>query len=210
MTVRVLVLGGDFATNCYLLESEKAAVIIDPAEYSPVLEEFLENNAEKHRLILLTHCHFDHISGAAQLRDNTGVDIAIGKNDAVGTKDTRISLSSLFGGCHEPFDADILLGDGERFTVGDIEFKAIETAGHTIGGMCYLSGDMLFCGDTLFYGSVGRTDLYGGNHRTLMKSVSMLAKTLDDSVTVYSGHGPATTIGQEKLYNPYLKNYEAL
>ena len=76
--------------------------------------------------------------------------------------------------------------------------------------MCYLSGDMLFCGDTLFYGSVGRTDLYGGNHRTLMKSVSMLAKTLDDSVTVYSGHGPATTLGQEKLYNPYLKNYEAL
>lgn len=205
MTVKTIVLGGAFATNCHLIQSEKAAVVVDPAEYSDEVFKFLDTNSDKERLILLTHCHLDHICGADMLREKTGVKIAIGEKDAAGTNSTRLSLSDLFGGNHQPFGVDVKLFNGDWFMVGDLEFRAVETPGHTVGGMSYVVGDCVFSGDTLFAGTVGRTDFYGGDYNTLMQSIKKLTEMLDDNVKVYSGHGPDTTIGREKRVNPYLK-----
>ncbi len=205
MTVKTTVLGGAFCSNCHMIESPHAAVVIDPAEFSDEVCAFLETNADKERLILLTHCHLDHICGADILREKTGVKIAIGEKDAFGTTDTRVSLSDMFGGDHTPFEVDITLTDGEKFSVGDLDFRAILTAGHTVGSMCYAVGDSLFTGDTLFAGTVGRTDFFGGDYNALIESINSLTQMFDGDTKVYSGHGPDTTIEREKRVNPYLR-----
>ncbi len=208
MTVKKLALG-QLQANCYLLSTDSAAVCIDIGAFDKRVLDFFEENSDKQRLILLTHAHFDHIGGADKLRELTGVEIAIGEKDAPALTDKAKTLSRLFGINVEPFDADITVCDGQEFTVGDITFKAIETAGHTLGGMCYLTDNMLFCGDTLFEGSIGRTDCYGGDGQALLKSLKKLA-LLPDDTRVFSGHGGDTTIGNERRYNPYMKYAQTL
>lgn len=203
MEIKVLPLGL-IGANCYMIKGKMGAVLIDTGAHNPALEEFLKENQDKERLILLTHPHFDHIGGALELREKTGVKIAIGKNDAEGLLDQNINLSKPFHINLEPFSADITFCDGEEFSVGDLKFKVIETPGHTKGSMCYLIEDCLFSGDTLFEGSVGRTDFPGGDIETLNKSLRKLMG-FEDSIKVFSGHGDATTIGRERNSNPFLK-----
>jgi len=203
MEIKVLPLG-DLGANCYLLKGEKGCIVIDPGDYSVVVENFLSENEDKERLILLTHCHFDHIGGAEELRNNTGVDIAIGADEAFALSDATVNLSGLFGNPLAPFDADVLLSDGQKLVVGDIELLCIKTAGHTVGGMCFLWENVLFSGDILFNRSIGRTDFPGGSFSQLEESVQRLYK-LDGNITVYSGHGPATTIANERKNNPYVR-----
>lgn len=195
---------GHIAANCYMLLSNNAAVVIDPGIFSQKVEDFLNDNSEKDRLILLTHAHFDHICGADRLRKDTGVKIAVGEKDAPALIDTKLSLSDKFHAHQPPFEADILLKDNAIFNVGDIEFKSISTPGHTVGGMCYLTGKTLFSGDTLFLESVGRTDFPGGESQTLLKSIKRLL-TLDEEITVYPGHGEPTTVKHERIYNPFIR-----
>ena len=202
MEIKVLPLG-HIKANCYLISSKEAAVVIDAGFYSPKVCEFLQANSDKQRLILLTHAHFDHIGGAERLRNETGVKIAIGEKDNEDLSNPYKNLSDKFHAHITPFSADILLKHGERISVGDIEFKVIHTPGHTVGGVCYLTGDILFSGDTLFYRSVGRTDFDGGDYSELMYSIKELFK-LPDNTTVLSGHGIETTIGQEMLYTPFI------
>lgn len=193
---------GHIAANCYMLLSDNAAVVIDPGIFSQKVKDFLNENFEKERLILLTHAHFDHICGADRLRADTGVKIAVGEKDAPALIDTSLSLSDKFHAHQTPFEADILLKDNEIFNVGDIEFKSLSTPGHTVGGMCYLTVKSLFSGDTLFLESVGRTDFPGGDGEALLKSIKRLL-SLDEDIEVYPGHGEPTTIEHEKLYNPF-------
>ncbi len=206
MEVKVL-LKGHLATysNCYGLLTDKAAIVIDPGKYTLELAQFLKSNADKTRLILITHAHYDHIGGALQLRKETGVKIAIGKNEEFALSDRAFNLSGRFTPPIPAHNADYTIEDEEEFSVGDITVKAYETPGHTVGGMCYLINDCLFSGDMLFYETVGRVDLPGGNINDMKESLDRIMWLFDDEVRVYSGHGEVTTIGHERKNNPYLR-----
>ncbi len=192
-------------SNCYGITTDKAAIVVDPGKCKPELVEFFKSNADKTRLILLTHAHYDHIGGAKQLREETGVKIAIGKNEEFALSDRSFNLSGKYKHAVEPFKADYTIDDEEEFTVGDINITAYETPGHTVGGMCYLMEDCLFSGDMLFYETVGRSDLPGGNISDMQKSLERMLWLFDDDIKVYSGHTQPTTIGHERKYNPYLR-----
>ena len=206
MEVKFL-LTGHLATysNCYGILTEKAAIVVDPGKYTLEVVQFLKNNADKTRLILITHAHYDHIGGALQLRQETGVKIAIGKNEEFALSDRAFNLSGSFTPPIPAFNADYTIEDEEEFTVGDVTVTAYETPGHTIGGMCYLIGDNLFSGDMLFYETVGRIDLPGGNMADMKQSLDRMMWLFDDEVKVYSGHGEMTTIGHEREHNLYLR-----
>lgn len=200
-------LSGHLATyaNCYGILTDKAAIVVDPGQCTTNVVNFLKQNSDKTRLILITHAHYDHISGALQLRNETGVKIAIGKNEEFALSDNAFNLSGRFTPALQPFNADYVIEDEEEFTVGDITIKAYETPGHTVGGMCYLMNDCLFSGDMLFYETVGRVDLPGGNVLEMQNSLDRIMWLFDDAIKVYSGHGEVTTIGHERKYNPYLR-----
>lgn len=193
---------GLLGVNCYFLTDDNVAVIIDPAKFTDKIKNFCETNSQKEIVVLLTHCHCDHILGAEEIRTKYGAKIMIGKEDEIGLKDTSISLADKLRFKQNPFSADILLEDNDLIKVGDIEIKVISTPGHTKGGVCYLVLDMLFSGDTLFLESFGRTDFYGGNAETLKASIDKLL-CLPEDIKVYPGHGEPTTISHEKKYNLY-------
>ena len=183
MEVKFL-LTGHLATysNCYGILTEKAAIVVDPGKYTLEVAQFLKNNADKTRLILITHAHYDHIGGALQLRQETGVKIAIGKNEEFALSDRAFNLSGSFTPPIPAFNADYTIEDEEEFTVGDVTVTAYETPGHTIGGMCYLIGDNLFSGDMLFYETVGRIDLPGGNMADMKQSLDRMMWLFDDEI----------------------------
>ena len=191
-------------TNCYLLLTDKAAVVIDPGYKREKILEFLKVNEDKERLILITHGHFDHIGGAEYLRDETGVKIGIGALDAPMLLDEEINCGAHFRAKIPPFNADFEYNDGDVITVGDINLKVIFSPGHTKGGVCYLCKDYLFTGDTLFKESIGRDDFPGGCFSDLENSIKKLY-TLPESTKVYPGHGESSTIGHEKNNNPYVR-----
>lgn len=195
---------GMIQANCYCVSGEEGAVVIDPGYSSEEVAKFLKQNREKECLILLTHGHFDHVAGAPHLREETNVPIAIGKNDAVMLRNNEYNLSTRFGAEYTPFDADRLLSDGEEFQLGDLSVRVIETPGHTMGGVCYLMGGVLFSGDTLFCESIGRTDHPYADTATLLQSVRKLY-SLPDETLVYPGHGTTTTIEHEKNWNPFVR-----
>lgn len=191
-------------TNCYLIETEKAAIIIDPAFKRQKLVDFLKENEDKERLILITHGHFDHIGGAVNLREETDVKIGIGALDNPALSDDDLNCAASFNRSLTPFEADCLYNDGDVINVGDIELKVITTPGHTVGGVSYITENVVFTGDTLFKVSVGRTDFAGGDFDVLEKSIKKLY-TLPDETIVYPGHGESTTIGFEKQNNPFVR-----
>lgn len=191
-------------TNCYLIETEKAAIIIDPAFKRQKLVDFLKENEDKERLVLITHAHFDHIGGAVNLREETGVKIGIGALDNPALSDDDLNCAASFNRSLTPFEADCLYNDGDVIKVGDIELTVITTPGHTVGGVSYITENVVFTGDTLFKVSVGRTDFAGGDFDVLEKSIKKLY-TLPDETIVYPGHGESTTIGFEKQNNPFVR-----
>ena len=195
---------GHIGANCYVLESLESVVVIDTGKYDKEILQAL--NTEKEVLILLTHCHFDHIGGAQRLREESGAKIAIGEGDFLSTLDGAKTMSDVFRANVLPFKADIALKDNQIITVGDIEIKCIETPGHTKGGMCYLIDGKLFSGDTLFKDSIGRTDFIDGSFVELSSSIKKLYDLLPDETIVYPGHGEPTSIGREKLSNPFVRD----
>lgn len=196
------VLPKGFGCNSYILTADgKTAVVVDCADGNAYAE--CERLALKPAAVLLTHGHFDHVGGAGEFyfRD-IPVYCGEGEKEFIFSKENR----SLFGGVFIPrFEIYKTLKGGENITLGGLNFKVIFTPGHTVGGVCYLADGCLFSGDTLFRGSVGRTDLPGGDFKTLLKSVKKLY-ALDGDFKVYCGHGDETTLDYERKNNAYVKD----
>lgn len=196
---------GIIGANCYLVSGDDFALVIDPGKYDERIAQFLNKNAGVKRYILLTHTHFDHICGAKQLREETNTDILISKEDATGLFDPKFSLSELFHIRQPIFYADKTLTDGEIISIGSKEIHCIATPGHSPGSMCFLIDDTLFSGDTLFAGSIGRTDFPHSNHNDMVSSLKRLS-LLKPETRVLPGHGEETTIEKELATNPFLRN----
>jgi glyoxylase-like metal-dependent hydrolase (beta-lactamase superfamily II) len=199
---------GTLQANCYIVETEKAAVIIDPGYLERQISQYIAENPNKIKFILLTHRHFDHLNAANAVKKMTGARIVIHELDEGGLYSDLLSLGSMAGGFYGKADpdshADIYVDEGDTVTAADMVFKVLYTPGHSEGGVCYLCDDLLFSGDTLFKGSIGRTDFPSSNNAEMRASLDRLC-TLPDDTVVYPGHGPATTIGQEKQTNMFLR-----
>ncbi|MBR5923378.1 MAG: MBL fold metallo-hydrolase [Clostridia bacterium] len=193
------------SSNSYGILSDGAAVVVDCGRYNDSTAKFLNDNRDKARLILLTHAHFDHIGGAEKLREKTGAPIATGKTEAAHMCDPEYNLSERLRHKIGVFEPDYVISDEQTVTVGDLKIKAYETPGHTKGSMVYLVGDSLFSGDTLFKNSIGRTDLFSGNGDEMQASLERIMWLFGDDIKVYPGHNEATTIGEERMNNPYLR-----
>lgn len=197
--------GGPLPTNCYLLTDEETGktAMIDPGFYNSQLEKAVQ----KHQvvMILLTHGHFDHITGVKKLAVETGAKIYMDAADSDFPMKPELNLSSAMGlDAIEPFVPDVQLHDGSTIELGSLQIKVMHTPGHTRGGCCYLVGDTLFSGDTLMCGTVGRTDLPTGSYEEIRKSVQRL-RDLPGEWRVLPGHEFETKLSWERSNNPYME-----
>ena len=195
MKIDVLPLG-IYQVNCYICSDEetKRCVLIDPGAFTTALTNFLQENELKPAAVLLTHAHFDHVGGVKALAEAFRIPVYICEKDTVLPE--KLTAGPL---CYtDTYET------GDTVKIDSMEFRVMETPGHTPGSVCLICGDCLFCGDTLFAGSCGRTDLFGGDHATILNSLRDLA-ALKGDYTVLPGHGPATLLSRERAYNPFMK-----
>jgi glyoxylase-like metal-dependent hydrolase (beta-lactamase superfamily II) len=209
MKIHTLILG-DFQTNSYCLtatDTAKDCVIIDTGLASQPLIDFLNQNNLKPLALILTHGHADHIAGVNLLRETfPEIKIAIHKNDAEMLTKASKNLSMLTGAFFKTAPADIIIEEEGPIFFADIEFDVLHTPGHTPGGISLMckQAQAVFVGDTLFAGSIGRTDFPGGDFNQLIDAIKQKLLTLPDKTQVYPGHGQATTIATEKQQNQYV------
>lgn len=197
---------GMFDTNCYLVFDRKSGegIIIDPGFEAERIAGEIQRHKVVPTAIVLTHAHGDHIGAVEELKASYGIPVMAGKGAGESIESSNKHFAAMFGieiSCPEP---DRFLDDGDTVVFGDEKLTVIPTPGHSPEGICLHSEKVLFCGDTLFYGSVGRTDLPGGNHRQMIDSITQRLLVLSDHTVCYPGHGPTTTIGQERKHNPFL------
>jgi len=206
MTVKKLIVG-PMEANCYILADEKTkrAIIIDPGDEA---EKILRKvNAEELEIIYIvnTHAHIDHIGANDIIREETGACLLIHSADAPFLEDPEMNLSIMIDKKRKFSSPTKMLEEGDQIRVDGISLRVLHTPGHTPGSICLHVKDKLFTGDTLFAGSVGRTDLPGGNLLDLENSIKEKLLVFSDEVIVYPGHGPQTTIGKEKQDNPFVR-----
>lgn len=198
---------GPIMANCYILgcERTKSAAVIDPGEEADRILMKLAEDKLTLKYIINTHGHFDHVGGNAGLKKASGADLLIHKADAPMLGELGRTAAS-FGLPAENSPApDRTIDEGDEISFGEITLTVIHTPGHSPGGISLHTDKMVFVGDALFAGSIGRTDLPGGDYNTLISNIKTKLLVLDDDTKVYTGHGPATTIGQEKRINPFLR-----
>lgn len=196
---------GYFQTNCYLVvdgETNEAVCIDVGGDASEIIED-LKSMDIKLKYIILTHGHADHIAGVHDLKNATGAEVLAHQGDEYLIKGGTIDLIPMFANM-KLFDVDRFVKQDDVLNVGTLEFKILETPGHTPGGISILVNDFVFTGDALFKGSIGRTDFPNGNQKQLIESIKNKLMVLDDRVKVYPGHGIYTTIGLERRFNPFL------
>lgn len=194
------------ATNCCYLVDEATgkSAVVDPGEKSDRLNAQIEQDGGSLEYVILTHGHYDHICYAKQLAEKFGAKIITGKNNNQFLSNVELNETLVHGIPFEPFSADILLGDGDTFMLGETKIKYIYTPGHTIGCGVYIFDDVMLSGDTLFCESYGRTDLPTGDDHNMMASIKKL-KELEGDYQVIPGHGPMTTLSHERKYNPLMR-----
>lgn len=205
-----------FAKNGYVIACERTreAVYIDPGDEVDQLLAFIARERLTARAILLTHAHLDHVSGVGRARRALDVPIHLHRDDLF-LYDEASAHGRLYGlQIEQPPPVDIFYEERATFAFGDYDVHVHHTPGHCPGGVCLQVGRRgepaldLFVGDTLFAGSIGRTDLPGGDYETLMRSITTVLYAFGDEARVHSGHGPDTTIGRERRTNPFLLEWE--
>lgn len=196
---------GDLEENCYLIADEgtKNAIIIDPGDDYARIKKIIEQNKLHPRFIINTHGHADHIGAD----DKFGLPVYIHKLDAQCLNDSAENLSYLMG---TPFSLTVpavkILENGDFIKLDSLSLEVIHTPGHTPGGICLKADNLVFTGDTLFFGGIGRTDFPGASEQQLLASIRDRLLSLDDTTVIHPGHGPSSTIGNEKRRNPFLAN----
>jgi len=198
---------GMLDANCYILSDSESrqGIIVDPGDEADKITAKVEAAGLKIKYIINTHGHYDHIGANLELKERFGAEILVHEADAPMLQNPRANLSFL-----KPFIKDIeikpdrLLKDGDVVSAGAVRLEVLHTPGHSQGSICLLGDGYILTGDTLFEGSIGRTDLPGGSYESIISSINNKLKSLPDEIKVYPGHGPASTIGKEKANNPYL------
>ncbi len=192
--------------NCYIVASEtsRKAAVIDPGGSIDMIIATLKNHDLTAEKIINTHGHIDHVAGVKELQEHLHIPFFMHEADewllqSIPDKSSEYGLTTR--GIPQ---LDGYLHDGDSIEIDDLRLTVLHTPGHSPGGVCFLAEDEILVGDTLFAGSVGRTDLPGGDHDKLLQSVETKLLTLDDSLKAYCGHGPSTTIGFERYNNPFL------
>ena len=203
ITVYTLPLG-DYQTNCYIVcaAESKTCAVIDPGYFPERILSFLADKGLGLDAILLTHGHFDHVGAVKALVEATGCRLWMKESDYTQRSNPQNDFLYPIHDCD--FCEVSFCEEGEKIRAGGAVFTVMETPGHTWGSVCYLCENAIFSGDTLFAGSCGRTDLPGGDYGTIVLSLERLAE-LQGDYTVYPGHGSATTLANEKRYNPYMR-----
>ncbi|MCD6185865.1 MAG: MBL fold metallo-hydrolase [Deltaproteobacteria bacterium] len=196
---------GPIMANCYIVGCEETgeAVVIDPGAEADIILLSLAESKLKVKYIINTHGHFDHVGANKRLKEATGADILIHPLDAPMLADLAENAAAWGLTSDNSPPPDRTVEDGDTVSFGNITFKIIHTPGHSPGGISIYSDGCVFVGDTLFAGSIGRTDFPGGSHETLIASIRNKLFVLEDDVKVYPGHMGMTTIGQERRYNPF-------
>ena len=198
---------GSLGTNCYLLinEESRELVIVDPAACPDYVVGHIRRGGYTPKAILLTHGHFDHVMGIDKFVKEFHVPVYLHEEEKGILGDPERNLSAMFGESYAYKDVKCLV-DGQVLNVAGLALKVIHTPGHTAGGCCYYeeNENVLISGDTLFYQSVGRSDFPTGSMAVLVNSIKEKLFCLSDETTVYPGHGEQTSIGDEKIYNPFV------
>jgi glyoxylase-like metal-dependent hydrolase (beta-lactamase superfamily II) len=197
---------GPFAVNCYIVGSGsgRQGMIIDPGDDAGRILGQVSRLKLDIKIIVLTHGHIDHTGALKEVKEATGSQVAVHTDDARTLNDRSLGI---FLGISQPSlpPPDRLLKDGDEVAASGLRFTVLHTPGHTPGGICLLGEGVLFSGDTLFNYGIGRTDMPGGSYSQLMDSIQVKLMTLPDEVVVYPGHGPETTIGNERRGNTFLQ-----
>jgi glyoxylase-like metal-dependent hydrolase (beta-lactamase superfamily II) len=201
---------GNFAVFAYLLGEDGGGpgVVIDPAGDADPIISVADQNKITIQYILNTHAHVDHVMGNEEMKQKTGAQIIIHEEDAPALTRIPMSMLSMFGGRPSP-PADRIVKDGDLIQVGSLALQVLHTPGHSPGAICVYVDGVVFTGDTLFVGGVGRTDLPGGSWPIMLRSIQTKLLTLPDETVVLPGHNygatPTSTIGNERLHNSFLK-----
>lgn len=197
---------GPLAVNCYIIGCEKTrhSAVIDPGDEVERIVSAIKKNDLSLKYILLTHGHVDHVTQLATLKNKIPAEVFMHAGDLFLFE--NISIQAMMFGLPDPGhpQPDRFFADGEKLALGELELRVIHTPGHSPGSVTYQIKDNLFVGDLIFSGSIGRTDLPGGNYETLINSVQKKIFTFPDATKIYPGHGPMTTVGQEKRFNPFF------
>jgi hydroxyacylglutathione hydrolase len=198
---------GPLACNCYVVGDEvtRQAIVIDPGDDADELAAEIVSRGLTITAIVATHAHFDHIVAAERLRAATGAPFMLHDEDRP-LLDWMQESGRLFLGVElpDPPEVDTSVTEGDRITAGTVELEVVHTPGHSPGSISLVAPDSVFSGDTLFAGSIGRTDLPGGDGQALLDAVRSKLFPLGESLMVYPGHGPTTTLGTERASNPFV------
>ena len=196
---------GQLHTNCYVLQSERNAILVDPGDEPERILLFLKDLAVNTTKIIATHTHFDHVLGVNDIRATLKIPFVIHHDDLEMLESMQSRVRQIMGfTVPPPPKVDQFLKDGETVLIGDEEVKVVHTPGHSPGSVSLVGDGFVLSGDALFNQSIGRTDLPGGDLATLVDSIKNRLFKLDDDTIVYPGHGPETSIGDEKLANPFV------